>query len=67
MPIYEYVCRECGHEFELFVRSVAEAERRLCPHCQSRQIAKRFSTFASRSGGGGSGAPAAGPSCSGPV
>ncbi len=67
MPIYEYVCRECGHEFERFVRSVAEAERGLCPHCQSRQIAKRFSTFASRSGGVGSGASAAGPSCSGPV
>ncbi len=66
MPIYEYVCRECGHEFELFVRSMAEADQGLCPKCQSRQISKRFSTFASKSGGSGSSVAAA-PSCSGPV
>lgn len=67
MPIYEYVCRACGHEFELFVRTMAEAAPGLCPRCRSQEIAKRFSTFASKSGGPGSGVSAAGSSCSGPV
>jgi putative FmdB family regulatory protein len=32
MPIYEYACAECGHEFEL-IQKITDAPRRKCPAC----------------------------------
>ena len=32
MPTYEYVCENCGHEFEQF-QSIAARPRRKCPAC----------------------------------
>lgn len=43
MPIYEYACRECGHEFEALVRSGTAVE---CPSCRSVELQKRLSVFA---------------------
>ncbi|MFT3816439.1 MAG: zinc ribbon domain-containing protein [Rubrivivax sp.] len=43
MPIYEYACEECGTEFELLVRSNTRLE---CPTCQSTQLEKQLSVFA---------------------
>ena len=43
MPIYEYACTACGHEFETLVYG---SERPACPECASEELAKRFSTFA---------------------
>jgi putative FmdB family regulatory protein len=36
MPIYDYVCRDCGHEFEGFVRK--ETETPPCASCQSENL-----------------------------
>ncbi len=47
MPIYEYDCEKCGHRFEQLVRA---DEQVACPECESDQVAKRFSVFASKSG-----------------
>ena len=68
MPIFEYACSDCGHEFELFVRSAAAVAESTCPQCHSQRIDKRFSTFAStmRTIGGGSAVNSA-PNCAGPV
>jgi len=48
MPIYEYVCSECGSKFEL-LRSLSQATEEVsCPHCHN--AAKRIlSTFVSHS------------------
>ena len=43
MPIYEYACAGCGHEFETLVRAGTEPQ---CPNCQSRELEKRLSVFA---------------------
>jgi len=43
MPIYEYACQKCGREFESLVRSNTVPE---CPRCQSTQLEKRLSVFA---------------------
>ena len=43
MPIFEYVCRECRHEFELIVNGNRKAA---CPSCQSRRLEKQLSVFA---------------------
>ncbi len=54
MPIFEYACQSCGHGFELLVRSDTHLA---CPSCQSEQLHKQLSVFATADGGGDS-APA---------
>ena len=43
MPIYEYACSDCGHEFEALVRSSTVPE---CPSCHSKKLDKLLSVFA---------------------
>lgn len=43
MPIYEYACGGCGHEFEALVRSGTQPE---CPNCHSTELEKLLSVFA---------------------
>jgi putative FmdB family regulatory protein len=57
MPIYEYACTECGHEFESLIMNQEEAEQVQCPKCDSREVRKALSAFAV--GSKGEGAPPA--------
>lgn len=51
MPIYEYVCRNCGAKYEKFVRpGTGEVELR-CPYCNSERVEKAFSVFGTRASG----------------
>ena len=43
MPIYEYACGKCGHEFETLVRGGVIPD---CPSCHSTDLAKKLSVFA---------------------
>lgn len=43
MPIYEYACSGCGHEFEALIRSSTVPE---CPQCHSHDLNKLLSVFA---------------------
>jgi len=44
MPIFEYICRDCGKPFERIVpRHDSETE---CLHCSSQNIEKQLSVFA---------------------
>ena len=49
MPIFEYVCRSCEHEFEELVRAANEAAPP-CPRCGKRKVERRISVFAARQG-----------------
>src|ERR1019366_8437448 len=40
MPIFEYVCKECQHEFEALVFGKQKAE---CPKCQSKKLERQRS------------------------
>lgn len=52
MPIYEYHCEACGHEFEKLVRfSDPQNTQPTCPDCQSEDTRKRLSTIAAFSTG----------------
>ncbi|MBK9136897.1 MAG: zinc ribbon domain-containing protein [Betaproteobacteria bacterium] len=53
MPIHEYVCQDCGTQFEKLVRTGDTPE---CPRCRSVALEKKLSVFAT---GGGEGAKAA--------
>ena len=48
MPIYEYACQDCSHEFEALTRSDAQPE---CPRCHSVSLEKKLSVFATASAG----------------
>lgn len=65
MPIYEYTCKECSHNFEALVYGSQKAE---CPKCQSKQLAPRLSVFAVSAKGSSSPVPSGGPcgSCGDP-
>lgn len=42
MPIFEYVCQQCGKDFEALVRSETIPE---CPACHSTHLEKQLSVF----------------------
>jgi putative FmdB family regulatory protein len=44
MPIYEYVCRACGHEFEVLVLPASAAP--VCLSCHSSDLERVVSGFA---------------------
>ena len=57
MPLYDFVCKKCGHAFEALVMG---SDQPVCPKCRSTELGKRMSTFSARTGrgeeaGGGSG------------
>ncbi|MBU6350868.1 MAG: zinc ribbon domain-containing protein [Chloroflexi bacterium] len=54
MPLYEYVCAQCGTFFEYWMRSAGALEAVVCPHCQSQEVSKKFSTFGMKGSAGGS-------------
>lgn len=43
MPIFEYACKECQHEFEALIFGKQKAE---CPKCQSKKLEPQLSVFA---------------------
>lgn len=45
MPIYEYACRACGHQFEHLLLPTAKTDP-ACPECQSHDLEKLLSGFA---------------------
>ena len=66
MPIFEFICQNCGEPFEELVRSLSAETEVICPACGSQKVKKQVSTFASRVAGGSSrlsGLPAS--SCTG--
>jgi putative FmdB family regulatory protein len=50
MPVYEYVCPKCGHEFEQLVGSVSGRDRIGCPECGHRKATRKMSVFTARQG-----------------
>ncbi len=46
MPVYEYVCSKCGHEFEELILSVSARDKVPCPQCGGRKVTRQLSVFA---------------------
>ncbi len=55
MPIYEFICMDCNHEFEELV--LCNEEDISCPKCNGRNVKKQMSVCRAKwgSGGGSSG------------
>lgn len=45
MPTYDYACKACGHEFELF-QQMSEPVKRKCPSCGKSQLQRLIGTGA---------------------
>jgi putative FmdB family regulatory protein len=60
MPLFEYACKSCDHQFEVLVRTTNETPE--CPSCHSTSLERRLSVFAAHTGGAAArmNAPAAG-------
>jgi putative FmdB family regulatory protein len=68
MPIYEYICDDCGERYERIVMSQKQAIA--CPKCESSKHTLQLSVFASPANGnksseGSSAAPNSGGGCCG--
>jgi putative FmdB family regulatory protein len=48
MPLFEYACRECAHEFEALVRGAETPE---CPACHATSLDRKLSRFAAHTNG----------------
>jgi putative FmdB family regulatory protein len=63
MPIFEYICKECDHQFEALIYGKEKAE---CPKCHSKKLTTQLSVFAVSAKGASTSSAQAGPcgSCS---
>lgn len=51
MPIYEYRCQKCQHEFTLVMcMSEHDKSQVVCPQCQSRQVIQQNTVYYARAG-----------------
>jgi putative FmdB family regulatory protein len=48
MPIYEYLCEDCGSKFEKLVRN---GDAVACPSCGEAHLKPQLSTFAAHANG----------------
>ena len=49
MPIFEYLCEDCGNKFEKLVRNGSNGVH--CPSCGQEHLKQQFSTFAAHANG----------------
>jgi putative FmdB family regulatory protein len=68
MPIYEYICDDCGERYERIVMSQKQAIA--CPKCESSKHTIQLSVFAApanggKSSSGSSSGPSSGGGCCG--
>jgi putative FmdB family regulatory protein len=61
MPIFEYLCDDCGTKFEKLVRG--SGDKALCPACGESHLTPQLSTFSAHANGRSK--EAAMPSCPG--
>ena len=46
MPVYEYVCEDCGNIFTVTMRISEHGEKEIiCESCQSKNVRQKFSNF----------------------
>ncbi len=60
MPIFEYICKDCQHQFEALVYG---KEKAACPKCQSKKLEPQLSVFAVSAKSGATRPPHVGGPC----
>ena len=62
MPIFEYICSECQHQFETLLYGKQKAE---CPKCHATKLEPQLSVFAVSAKGSSPAASSSAPSTGG--
>ena len=52
MPFYDYICAECGHEFDV-LQKISDQPLSVCPQCNKPALSKKVTAPAFRLKGGG--------------
>jgi putative FmdB family regulatory protein len=52
MPIYEYACAACGHQFEEW-QKMSDKPVKTCPKCKAKKVEKQISMTSFKLKGGG--------------
>ena len=52
MPIYEYACAACGHQFEEW-QKITDKPVKVCPKCKAKKVEKLISATSFHLKGGG--------------
>jgi len=45
MPIYTFICKDCGEKFDLLIGMTAERTELKCKECNSKNIKKLLASF----------------------
>ena len=45
MPVFNYKCNSCGHDFDLLVGVGDNKEELVCTNCKSEDIQRNYSSF----------------------
>ena len=45
MPIYEYICNDCGQAFDKLISTASSTAKVACPNCDSKKTLKQLSTI----------------------
>jgi len=61
MPLYSYICKDCGEKFDLLIGVSSRNPELRCKKCGSKNIEKTFAAF--KVGGPGARSTSSGPSC----
>jgi len=52
MPVYEYACQQCGHEFEEW-QKMSDPAVSVCPKCKAKKVERLISRTSFQLKGGG--------------
>ena len=52
MPVYEYACQQCGHEFEEW-QKMSDPPVKVCPKCHAEKVERLISRTSFQLKGGG--------------
>lgn len=63
MPIYTYICKDCGEQFDLLIGITSEKVELKCKKCDSSNIDKTFAPFGINVSSGSNNLSSSGPSC----
>lgn len=64
MPLYGFICQDCGEEFEELVLGGAGTEDVQCPKCKTKNVERQLSLVAAMSRTGSSSASNLSSGCS---
>ncbi len=54
MPVFEYKCKSCGNNYDIFHFTKEVTEDIICPKCQSKEYEKLLSAFSANVSGNSS-------------